>query len=357
MDSRTLFHNIMHYENFDRMPVYHWAGWTETNERWYGEGLPRDVIQNVWFNAEFLPCLQSLPFDWCLRPPFERAVIEEGDTWRIVRAEDGVTAKEFKNQSCIPQYIDFLFKDRSGWDEYKKRLQPDPARIPDDIDETVRKFEASGAPICITMGSFVGFTRNWMGVENLAMASLEDPDLVAEVADTIAELLCWGFDRILPRVKHVDVAWGWEDICFRSGPLISPDVFRDCVKPAYAKVTAKLRSYGCDLCLVDCDGLIEHLVPHWLDAGVNVMFPFEIGAWNQDPMALRRKYGKQVRILGGIDKLVLERDRVAIDAEIERRKPLMAEGGFIPMPDHLMTPATPLDNYRYYLDRIRELRF
>jgi len=27
------------------------------------------------------------------------------------------------------------------------------------------------------------------------------------------------------------------------------------------------------------------------------------------------------------------------------------------MPDHLITPGTPLENYKYYLERIRTLRF
>jgi len=139
--------------------------------------------------------------------------------------------------------------------------------------------------------------------------------------------------------------------------LLDPAAFREFCVPGYRKVAGKLREYGCDLYLVDCDGMIDHLLPHWLDAGVNVLFPVEIGTWHADPMAMRRKFGKELRIIGGIDKLVLERDCAAIDAEIARRKPLMAEGGFIPLPDHLITPATPLKNVQYYLDRIRELRF
>ncbi len=74
-------------------------------------------------------------------------------------------------------------------------------------------------------------------------------------------------------------------------------------------------------------------------------------------MAMRRHYGRELRIFGGINKLVLEEGPEAIDAEIARRKPLMAEGGFVPLPDHLLTPDTSLDNTRYYLERIRELRF
>jgi hypothetical protein len=42
MTNRELFLNIMNYGHVDRMPVVHWAGWRETMERWYAEGLPRE---------------------------------------------------------------------------------------------------------------------------------------------------------------------------------------------------------------------------------------------------------------------------------------------------------------------------
>jgi len=64
-----------------------------------------------------------------------------------------------------------------------------------------------------------------------------------------------------------------------------------------------------------------------------------------------------MRIIGGFNKLALEQGPEAIDAEIERRLPIIMDGGFILMPDHLITPGTSLDVYRYYLKRVRELRF
>jgi len=63
-----------------------------------------------------------------------------------------------------------------------------------------------------------------------------------------------------------------------------------------------------------------------------------------------------MRMIGGFNKLVLEQDRQAIDDEIDRRMDIMRDGGFIISPDHWTTPGTPLDNYKYYLDRIRTLR-
>jgi hypothetical protein len=345
----------MHNDAFDRMPVYHWTGWPETMKRWHNEGFPRGMPEHQFFDAAS-PIGYALPINLGLYPLFEEKTLEETENCRIFQQDDGVIAQHYKDQSALPRYIDFILKDSSTWPEYERRLQPNPARIPADMDKHIEAAKASGLPISIHTASMVGFLRNWMGVENFSMACLETPEFVAEVCDTIANLVCWGLEQVLPKVK-IDMGMGWEDICFKNGPLLSPSTFECTAVPGYAKVSATLREYGCDLYVVDSDGKIDDLVPLWLEGGVNVMFPVEIGTWNADPMALRKQHGAELRFIGGINKLVLERDRKAIDDEIERRKPIMAEGGFIPMPDHLITPDTPLDNYRYYLDRIRALRF
>ncbi len=354
MNTRELFNAVMHYEPYDRMPVFHWGGWGETVARWRGEGLPEGVSEHEFFNASPLCC--GIPVNLDLFPLFEEEVLEETASSVVMRQNDGVIARLFKGKSSIPTYIDYILKDPTGWPEYEKRLQPDPARLPQNLDEILEQARNSDLPVSINTMSLVGYLRNWMGVENMAMASMVYPDFFAHTVDVISDLVCWAIDQIAPKVK-IDIGWGWEDICFRTGPLIQPDAFAKLCVPGYRKIADKLRSYGCDLYMVDCDGLIDHLLPHWLDGGVNVMFPVEIGVWNADPMAMRKQYGRELRVFGGIDKLALERGPDAIDAEIARRMPLMAEGGFVPLPDHLITPDTALDNVRYYLDRIRDLRF
>ena len=47
MTTRELWQNIMHYGEFDRMPVVHWAGWPETRERWISEGMPADADERL----------------------------------------------------------------------------------------------------------------------------------------------------------------------------------------------------------------------------------------------------------------------------------------------------------------------
>jgi len=351
---RELFREIMHYGEFDRMPAVHWTTWPETHQEWLAQGLPEDVSEHEHLDA--CGMWAGVPVGIGLHPGFEEETIEETDEYRIFRQTDGVIAQHWKGRSCIPHYIDFTMKDRSGWEQYRERLQPDPARLPEDFDERIEKLRDSDLPVTIGTGSMVGWTRNWMGVVNLAYACADDPELIAEIADTVADLVCWAIDQVDGRVE-IDVGLGWEDICFKTGPLVSPGIFERCCVPAYRKVADRLAQAGCDLYMVDSDGKVDDLVPLWLKGGVNVMFPIEIGTWQADPMAYREQYGRELRVYGGIDKLQLTKGREAIDAEIQRRLPLMRAGGFVPLPDHLIVPGTPLEDYRYYLDRIRELRF
>jgi uroporphyrinogen decarboxylase len=355
MTSRELFREIMFYGDFDRMPVWHWAGWPETEKEWEEQGLEPGQNRHEYFNAGGLPW--GVPVNLNLYPAFPTQTIEETPEYRIIQQGDGVIAKHWKDRSCIPQYLDFILTNRQAWEEqYKEKLQPNPARIASDFDAIAERMNASNRPLSVGTGSLVGWLRDWMGVVNFSYLQFDDPELLAEMVDTISDLVCWSLDIVLPKVQ-VDMGWGWEDICGSSGPLISPEIFNAYVVPGYRKIADKLLEHGVQLYVVDSDGLIDDLLPGWFTGGVNVMFPVQIQPMGADPMAFRRQYGKGLRIIGGIDKLVLTQDEAAIDAEIERRLPLMREGGFVPLPDHLIVPGTPLKNYVYYLNRLRELRF
>jgi hypothetical protein len=292
-----------------------------------------------------------------LYPAFEEELLSETDEYRITRGTDGVIAQSWKNRSCIPHYIDFTLKSARDWSEFKKRLQPHPARIPADINERIAKAEASGLPVEFEIASMMGWIRNWMGVENMSYLMYDDRDCFADMVNTLADLTCWAIDQVVPKIRSgVDYAHGWEDICGKAGPLVSPPIFDQCVAPGYRKIRNKLDTYGVKLLGIDSDGDVGALLGHWLDAGVNLQFPIEVGTWKGDAVKYRKQYGRELRVIGNFDKLALERGRDAIVKDIERLRPLMKDGGFIILPDHLITPGVALDDYRWYLDRVREIR-
>ena len=85
------------------------------------------------------------------------------------------------------------------------------------------------------------------------------------------------------------------------------------------------------------------------------MLPFEVQA-GMDVRAFRKKYGKNLAIIGGLDKRHLAGQVDAMEKEIlDKAVPLLAGGGYIPCLDHTVPPDVSLNNFRRYLDFLRNI--
>lgn len=362
MTPRDLWLEIMNYGSFDRMYVSHWGGWHETMVRWREEGIPDGVDQCHYFEAA--PMWLGVGLDWegvgpdsGLFPVFTEEIIEDTADYLVRRGRDGVIEKSWKCRSSIPQHTGYTFNTADDWPEFKKRLQPCDGRLPSLVRQA-RAANESDCPVMVGTGSMMGWLRNWMGVENFSYLMYDDPDCFGDVVDTISRLVCWSIDQVMPELHVKPVAgMGWEDICGKSGPLISPPLFDRYVASGYRRIREKLESHGVHFLGIDTDGQCEPLVKNWLDAGVNIQFPVEHGTWGANPTHFRKTFGRELRIIGGFNKLVLEKTAADIDDEIARHYETAKGGGLILCPDHLITPGVPLDSYKYFLRKMREMRF
>ena len=70
-----------------------------------------------------------------------------------------------------------------------------------------------------------------------------------------------------------------------------------------------------------------------------------------DVTAIRKKYGRNLRLWGGVDKRALTKGKAEIDAEIARHKWLIEDGGFVPMLDHSAPPDVPYENCCYFMEQ------
>jgi uroporphyrinogen decarboxylase len=143
-------------------------------------------------------------------------------------------------------------------------------------------------------------------------------------------------------------------MAYRSGPFISPQMFREFMLPPYQRVISFLKEMGVNVLLVDTDGNIEKLVPLFLEAGITAVFPFEVQAEN-DIISFRKKYPR-LQILGGIDKIKIAQGKEAIDEELNSKVPFMFKaGGYIPHIDHHVHPDISWENFKYYRNRLKEM--
>ena len=120
----------------------------------------------------------------------------------------------------------------------------------------------------------------------------DDEDLYTEIIDTVGELCYRLAERVLQTGIQFDFGHFWEDICFKNGPLVIPQVFREKVGPHYKRITELLHAHGIDIVSLDCDGSIDTLMPTWLENGVNTMFPIEVGTWRASIAPWRAQYGR-----------------------------------------------------------------
>ena len=291
---------------------------------------------------------------------------ERPDGSRLVLNEDGGYVIEKIGIVSIPAEVDHLLKGRREWEEiFKLRLQFDPRRFLETvvtIDGASKRFDAGGRelligerqqPFGLYCGGLLGVIRDWLGLVGMSYLMVDDEPLFDEIIATVAELSYQGVKAILQTGVRFDFAHFWEDIAYRNGPLINPKMFSRKIGIHYRRITDLLCSHGVTLVSVDCDGKIDALIPTWIDNGVNIMFPIEVGTWDASIAPWREKYGRELRGVGGVNKHIFGRDREAIDREIQRIRPLVELGGYIPCPDHRLPIDARWEHVQYYCDAMR----
>ena len=364
---------VLHYEKYDHFPVVAFGYWPETVEKWMREGhVTKEEAEDYarggdWSQAD-ISLMKRLGFDYnwnsfvmtnnFLSPRFEREVLEEKpDGSLLVRDSLGLIVLEKPGLVSIPAEVGTSLKDRRAWEElYLPKLQWNENRVDKEFFKTLSSTENREKPVGLFCGSLMGDIRNLLGVEQLSYLYADDEDLYVEIIDTVANLIYKCVETVLKTGAKFDYAHFWEDICYKNGPLVIPDVFEEYVGPHYKKISSLLKEYGVDIVSVDCDGCIDSLVPIWLKNGANTMFPIEVGTWEASIAPWRAKYGKELRGVGGMNKNVFALDYKAIDEEIERLKPLIALGGYIPCPDHRIPPDAKFENVQYYCDRMHNIK-
>lgn len=356
MDFRERFLACMRFEPVDRPPCWWFGAWRSTLDRWHSEGLPRDVHLERHFGFDRH---EIFPIKFGMVPPFERVLLDEDAGSSTLIDDRGVKVRQLRErtETSMPQFLEFPVGDRKSFETMKKRYDPaSPSRFPPWWEDDAPRWRNRNFPLTIYGGLDTGFfgpVRGWTGLRRLMVLLHTDPGLVHEMMGFLAEFYVQIVSRALRRLE-IDYFIFWEDMAYRTGPLISPGMFEEFLVPYYTQVTEVLREHGVDIVMVDSDGNIDDLIPLWLKAGVNTFYPLEVQA-GMDPVALRKEYGRRIRLIGGIDKRSMARGKEAVEREVEAKVPyLMRKGGYIPAPDHSIPPDVPLENFEHYLRLVRE---
>ena len=341
----------MHYKPVDRCFNMEFGYWDENFKLW-----PIFVDNNITCNEEadlffnFDRIETAFGTLW-LNPTYACDIIEQNDTKIILMNQDGVVAEVPKDgHDTIPHFIKPTIVTPDDWKKCKQERfrRDDPARKVD-IDALKKRFPPDrDFPAGVDCGSMIGRIRDMLTFEGLAYATFDYSDMVEDMVETVCLIAEDYLDQVLPHIEF-DFASGWEDICFKSGPIVSVDFFKNVIVPRYKRIGKKLHSAGIDIWYTDCDGDVRPILPLLLEGGINCLFPFEVNSCTH-PAELLNEYGNDLRIMGGVDKMKLSQGPKAIKAYLETLVPLVERGGYIPFCDHRCPPNVKPKDYLYYLN-------
>ena len=339
----------------DRVPFFFYFGpWDEAVARWRTEGMPAD---KQWTDlADFDPGIATVWVNLGYHPRFEQKVLEDKGDTKIIVDERGVTQEIRSHGYTIPRYIDYPVKDRETWEQLKaERLDPEkPGRFPANFDEMVQGYIEAGKALQLgyyPYGLF-GTLRDMMGAEELLMSFCYQPDLVHDMMDYLTDFWLAIYEKVCARCQ-IDIIHIWEDMSGKTGSLISPAMVREFMAPNYRRIRDFADTHGIKVVGVDTDGDPSQLILPFMESGINLMMPFEVRA-GSDIVKFRRQY-PDLAIMGGIDKLEIGMGKAAIDAEMERVKPMFDKPGYFPAMDHLIPPEISYPDFMHFLERLRVL--
>jgi uroporphyrinogen decarboxylase len=328
----------------------------DTVARWKKEGW-EPMTEPVNFMAEFnmdiaAPAFFGAHLHPGFWPLFEEKVIKDDGRRQLVQTQSGAMLERFSDGGMtIPHFVSFPVKTIADLEKLMPRLDPGNRERVDVWKWSFDMARNVKWPLFVYCSGCFGFHRHLMGFEELMAAYVLDPELIHAMSAAWEALVIGILERCRAH-GPIDALLLWEDMCYKNGPMISPQMFKEYILPYYKRVSAKAYELGAAGVHVDTDGDCTLLIPLFMEGGVNWLEPFEVQA-GMDVRVVRKNHPRLV-IHGGLDKRTLAVSKKAIDAELSAKLKFMLDrGGYVPSIDHVVPPDVPLENWLYFLDRVR----
>lgn len=310
MNSSQRFRAVMAYGKPDRVPFFEEGIRADVIETWQQQGMPENVplsdLVDIDQRLELAP--ELLPEKW----------------------PDG----------------------HAGLGDFRRELDPaDPARLPAGFPDLAAERQRNGDTLLLRVHRGLYQTLGVSGWRRFAEVNLllkDEPDLVQEMLRIQAEFAAGLIERILSEIS-VDGAIFSEPISGNSGPLISPQMVDALMAYSYEPLLNTLHSFGVQTIIFRTYANSRSLLPVVLKRGFNCLWASEVNPEEMDYEDIRREYGRDLRLIGGIDVDVLRQDHEAIRREVRERVPaLLQDGGYIPLADGRVRSVVLYENYIFY---------
>jgi len=199
------------------------------------------------------------------------------------------------------------------------------------------------------------------GFENFMMDLIVDKPLAHHLLGRLVDAYLPRVDRYLDAVgPYVDIVGVNDDLGAQRGPQISPELYREMVKPYQKRLWQYIKSKsGKPLFLHSC-GSVYEFIPDFIDCGVDILNPIQTSARDMDTRRLKREFGNDLVFWGGgcDTQTVLARGTPRqVREEVRRRVDDLAPGGgFVFCQVHNIQADVPVENMLAMYEELGTLR-
>ena len=269
------------------------------------------------------------------------------DTYQVKVAEGQL--EMYGPEASVSTHLGGGLRDEKSFDAY-------PWIAPGDVYykdvDLVRDCLPDGMKLVVNHGPIFQSLFRMMGVEAMAYATVDNPDLIRAIADKVGELSVQIVESLVQR-DWVGGIWYGDDMAYTGGLLVSPAFLREYVFPFLARMGDLCRRYD-KLFILHSDGRLAEILDDLIAAGVQGTHPNEPTSVNM--AEIKAEWGDRLALLGGIDLDILSRGTV--DDVAAATKTLIEEvgpgGGVALGSSNSVAKYVPLVNYRAMLETVRE---
>ncbi len=191
-----------------------------------------------------------------------------------------------------------------------------------------------------------------MGFENMAIKSIEEPQLLGEILERLTELAEAALDKAASHAAVGAVFFG-EDMGFKTGPLLNPAFMKEWVFPCHKRIVEACHKHGKPFILHSCGNISELMDDLVGEVGIDALHSFQDVI---EPVEqVYAKYADRIAIMGGLDMDLLARGS---KEQIRKRAREILEacapkGNFAFGAGNSITDFVPIENYYTMLDELR----
>ena len=363
MNSRERVRRALNHQEPDRVPID--LGGYQTGIMVYAYNMVKEML-GVEEKTEIVEMIQQLakPCEQILRTfniDTRYIYFRNEDHWCPERKPDGSyvgylewgNGKMIKKPGCYYyENANFPLADMREEDLDRFQYWPDlnnSNRTEGLKEKVLNLYENTDYAICAALGSAV-HEQAWFltGIDKFLMGLIDNKKFINRLLNKVLEIKLNLYGKFLDITgRYLDVIQLFGDLGGQNGPLFSPSLYRETIKPFDKKLIEMIKSKTSGKILFHTDGDSYEFIPDLIEIGVDILNPVQVSAKNMNPLKLKKEFGKYLCFWGGIDtqKILPYGSPGAVEEEVRKRIiEFSSGGGYILSSVHNIQVDVPPEN-------------